>query len=339
MLLMLQNYWQPIISASDSDTDNKTDRETIKSTAARCLPSSFSLFSSAFAVVASQPQVKQKKTQVEIARKRIIRKRYVLILQPHPTPLLNMEGLLGSAHNQRIPGSLEILRTQSRNLHLELHFKIHNFPFAEISSGFSPVFLLYQSICFFSLPTEPKSIDIHLEEGELLKPPALWRREHLCANSVPQNAASVKASTSHQTLATLETSLTFSLNNLFSVWASAWNEALATLVGVDATLNTQKPSFGESGCKLWNLRRHFPLQDIPILRDQQGNPMEMRSRETIRQHRVNLSHTGNKSCLNEEIEGRDFTLLWFKNPWEIYLFSKLHALKVIDPSLLLFKLE
>lgn len=187
MLLMLQNYWQPIISASDSDTDNKTDRETIKSTAARCLPSSFSLFSSAFAVVASQSQVKQKKTQVEIARKRIIRKRYVLILQPHPTPLLNMEGLSGSAHNQWIPDSLEILGTQSRNLHLELYFKIHNFPFAEISSGFSPVFLLYQSICFFSLPTEPKSIDIHLGRRWAIKASGtLKERAFVCKLCPPE---------------------------------------------------------------------------------------------------------------------------------------------------------
>lgn len=167
---------------------------------------------------------------MEIARKKIVRERYVLILTSPPT-LFNVKGLSESAHNQWIPGSLEILGMQSRNLHPELHFKIHNFPFAKMSSGFSPIFLLYQSICFFSLPTEPKSIDIHLEEGELLKSPALWKKEHLRANSVPQNAASVKASTSHQTLATLETSLSFNLNNLFSVWASAWNEALPTLVG------------------------------------------------------------------------------------------------------------
>lgn len=101
------------------------------------------------------------------------------------------------------------------------------------------LFCISLSIYFSLLPTETrktetKCIDFHLEEGGLLKPPALWRREYLHENSVPQNTASIKASTSNQTLATLEiySSLTFSLNNLFSVWASAWNEAFITLMGL-----------------------------------------------------------------------------------------------------------
>lgn len=115
-----------------------------------------------------------------------------------------------------------------------------NFPCAEILCGFSLISLCISlSVYFFLLPTETrktetKCIDFHLEEGGLLKPLALWRREYLRENSVHQNTASIKASTSNEILATLEThsSLTLSLNNLFSVWASAWNEAFITLMGL-----------------------------------------------------------------------------------------------------------
>lgn len=61
--------------------------------------------------------------------------------------------------------------------------------------------------------------------------------------TVPQNAASTKASMSNQILATLGTycPLTLSLNYLFCVRAAAWDEAHTALMGLGCYTEHTEP--------------------------------------------------------------------------------------------------
>lgn len=150
--------------------------------------------------------------------------------------LFNFKGCSRSAHNQWIPSSLEILVTQSTNRHLELHFRIHiNCPCGSFLCFFSC--FSFVSVFLFAFPcylqetrkTESKCIDFHLEEDGLLKL-LDSEGESICVKTLsPKRLLLWRNQQIIKFWQLLKlTLLWLCLNNLFSVWASAWNKIFTT---------------------------------------------------------------------------------------------------------------